>query len=372
MAENVKVRVQSAEDTTEFLAGQLEESKGKLDAQDAKLAEFQEKYLGQLPSDEARNLQMLTATRTRLEAVNQELSLAQQQKIVQESTLAQLSARTIAPSGANSIFMPSDGATPPSDAERELADLRSQLLALKARYTDEYPDVVKIKAQIQALQSQMLQTQIKPAKRQTNSTPNSTTRPAPENDDAVVETPELRQLRVALQLTDQNISSKRAEQASLEGQVRNLEGSLQLSPVVEERYKSLTRDSETALQFYNDLLTKKKEAEMATGLERSQEAEQFGVMDAPNLPAGPSFPNRLKFGLSGLAGGLLLGIGLTMNQERQENFFRTGDDVVKLLGLPLLAELPAVGTKQIADTKSISGSSLKRREEAGEHRPARV
>ena len=38
----------------------------KLDQQDAQLADFKGKYLGQLPTDEQRNLEMLTATRTRL------------------------------------------------------------------------------------------------------------------------------------------------------------------------------------------------------------------------------------------------------------------------------------------------------------------
>ena len=52
MAENVKVREQRAAGTTEFLAGELEDSKRKLDAQDAKLAEFKNKYMGQLPTDQ--------------------------------------------------------------------------------------------------------------------------------------------------------------------------------------------------------------------------------------------------------------------------------------------------------------------------------
>ena len=87
MSENLKLREQRSEDTTDFLAGQLEESKRKLDQQDAQLAAFKGKYLGQLPTDEQRNLEMLTATRTRLESLNQELSQAQQQKIIQESAL---------------------------------------------------------------------------------------------------------------------------------------------------------------------------------------------------------------------------------------------------------------------------------------------
>ena len=96
MSENLKLREQRSAGTTDFLSGQLEESKRKLDEQDKQLAAFKSQYLGQLPTDEKPNLEMLTATRTRLETLNQELSQAQQQKIIQESALSQMNAKKTA------------------------------------------------------------------------------------------------------------------------------------------------------------------------------------------------------------------------------------------------------------------------------------
>jgi capsular polysaccharide biosynthesis protein len=63
-------------------------------------------------------------------------------------------------------------------------------------------------------------------------------------------------------------------------------------------------------------------------------------MDAPDLPAKPTFPDRLKFGLSGLALGLALGVGLALLIEYRENFIRTEDDVVRILALPVLISIP--------------------------------
>jgi len=318
MEENLKLRQQRAAGTTQFLSEQLQESKRKLDEHDAQLAEFKGKYLGQLPSDEQRNLEMLTSARTRLETLNQEVSQAQQQKIIQESAISQLSARKTTSAGSD-----------PTELDKELTSLRAQLAALQSRYTSEHPDIVKLKTQIQLVQNQLK------AQNASSAEPAS-------KDEAAVDTPEMRQLRVALRLTEENIRSKRTEQAHLEEQVRTLQSRLQLSPVVEERYKALTRDYETALQFYNELLGKKTQSEMSTDLERRQEGEQFGVMDAPDLPAKPSFPDRLKFGLSGLAGGFALGILLAILMERRENFIRTEEDVVNILGLPLLVGIPEV------------------------------
>ena len=121
----------------------------------------------------SRNLEMLTATRTRLETLNQELSQAQQQKIIQESALSQMNVRKAARRSAAS----------PSDVQQELTTLQAQLAALQSRYTDDHPDVRKTKAQIRALQSQL-------------KAANATATAAPVKDEPVVDTAEMRQMRV--------------------------------------------------------------------------------------------------------------------------------------------------------------------------------
>lgn len=342
MDENLKVRQQQAAGTTAFLSDQLEESKRKLDAQDARLAEFKRRYFGQLPSDEQRNLEMLNSTRTRLEAVTQELSTAQQQKIVQESLLTQqLKARVATTANGQA----------PADLQTQLAQLQDQLVALSARYTDEHPDVIKLKSQIASVKQKLA---------------NAPTNPAAQKDDASLDTPEIRQTRTAIRLAEENIKAKRAEQARLAQEVSALQGRLQLSPAVEEEYKALTRDYETALQFYNDLLSKKTQSEMATNLEKRQEGEQFRLMDAPDLPLKPTFPNRMKFGMAGLGAGLAFGVGLGWLREKSQNFLRTEQDVVYQLDLPVLIALPDVSQKSARSTygRSIALKSRRNKVEA--------
>jgi uncharacterized protein involved in exopolysaccharide biosynthesis len=128
---------------------------------------------------------------------------------------------------------------------------------------------------------------------------------------------------------------------------------LSMTPGVEQEYKELTRDYQTALQFYNDLLSKKNQSEMATSLERRQQGEQFRVMDPPDLPERPSFPNRPLFAGGGLGVGLALGIGITLLLELQDKSLRTEDDVEHFLRLPTLAMVPLIsdrkGVKKQAD-----------------------
>jgi capsular polysaccharide biosynthesis protein len=115
-----------------------------------------------------------------------------------------------------------------------------------------------------------------------------------------------------------------------------------LSPVIQEEFKKLTRDYQTALQFYNELLTKKNQSEMATNLERRQQGEQFRVMDPPNLPERPGFPNRPLFAAGGLGGGLFLGICIALLQEMKAKSIHSERDIEHFLKLPTLALVPSI------------------------------
>ncbi len=57
MQENLRVREQRAQGTTDFLGSQLEDAKRDLDEQDAKLADFKRKYIGQIARRRSRKLQ---------------------------------------------------------------------------------------------------------------------------------------------------------------------------------------------------------------------------------------------------------------------------------------------------------------------------
>jgi uncharacterized protein involved in exopolysaccharide biosynthesis len=188
--------------------------------------------------------------------------------------------------------------------------------------------VVKTKGQIEALQ------------RQLDLARATLPEPASSASVSVPESPELAQLRASVQAIDESIKSKRAEQARLEEQIGAFQARIQLSPVVEEQFKGLTRDYESALQFYNELLTKKTQSEMVRDLEQRREGEQFRVMDAPSLPSKPSSPDRQQFALAGLASGFALGALFSVILEMKERFIRTEKDVETHIGIPVLAVIP--------------------------------
>ena len=56
LEENLRIREEDSEDTTQFLEQQLTEAKAKLDEQDGKLAAFKSRHIGFLPEEEQANL----------------------------------------------------------------------------------------------------------------------------------------------------------------------------------------------------------------------------------------------------------------------------------------------------------------------------
>lgn len=319
MEENLRTREQRAQSTTDFLTNQLATAKANLDEQDARLAQFKMRHIGQLPGQEQANISLLAGFNTQLDAATQALSNAQQERAYTESLIAQRQEASIEAAG---------GAAP-EKVDQQISALQTQLVALESRYTPDHPDVVKTRREIEQLNATLATTPDQPA------------RAARATEARVAHEPaDLQQLRAQLHTTERTIQAKAAEQERLRQQIRLYEARVQSSPMVEEEFKKLTRDYQTALTFYSDLLTKKSQSEMATDLERSQEGEQFRVMDSAPLPETPSAPKRSFFALGGLVFGLVLGFGSAWGLEMRRDFIRTEDDVEFYLDLKTLAAVP--------------------------------
>jgi polysaccharide chain length determinant protein (PEP-CTERM system associated) len=320
MQQNTREREQQAAQTTTFLSEQLEEAKRKLDDQDQRLAAFKRQYLGSLPEEEQTNLNLLTGMNSQLEANVQALSRALQDKTFNESLLSQqeATATVLAPVGQNSSETP----------DQQLNALENQLAGLEARYTPEHPDVVKLKSQIEELKKRM-----------------AAAPKAKEPGDIVIprtDSFQVQQLRAKLRQDDLNIADLTKRQAQIQEQIIQLQGRLQASPVVEQQLKEITRNYQTAQDFYNDLLKKSQQSAMATDLEHQQEGEQFRVLDPPSLPGAPSFPNRKYFAAGGLGGGFALALAIMYLIALLDKSMHTERDVEVCLNLSVLTTVPVL------------------------------
>jgi uncharacterized protein involved in exopolysaccharide biosynthesis len=319
--ENQNTREQVAQSTTDFISRQLDEAKHNLDDQDSKLAVFKRQYAGQLPGDEDNNLKVLSSLNSQLDADTQTVNRAEQDKAYTESLLAQQLA----------AWKSSQGTTNPQSLEQQLTTLQGQLLSLRARYTDDHPDVIKAKADIAEVKKKLAEVNDAAAKGAD-----------PTDKASLSEPPEIRQLRLQIHQYGEVLAQATREQKRIADQIRIYQSRVAISPEVEEKYKQLTRDYDTAQKFYTDLLAKKSTSDMATDMEKRQQGEQMRLLNQASLPEAPSFPNRWLFAGGGLGAGLVLGLGLALWLEMRDKSIRNEADVEASLQLPVLVSLPWV------------------------------
>jgi len=350
---NLNAREESAEGTTDFLKQQLAEAKRNLDEQDARLAAFEQKNIGRLPGQTIHlgdmSLAMGSANESTLQALTTQLNATTQTetRLQQEETFLQA---IIAQQGEDTKDPEAGSGTPEDERKKQLKDLLKDKQNLQALYTPDYPDVVAISRKIADLKAEIAHTPAEAA-------------PAPVTDAVAAnrhDPPRIQQLKLQLRAGQQALANAKQEQARIELQIRAYEARIEASPVIEEEYKAVTRDHDTALQFYNTLLTKMNESSMATALEHRQQGEQFRVMDAPNLPDAPTFPNRFVFACGGLGSGLILGLLLAALFEYRDTSLRNERDIWAFTKLPTLAVISLIDDLAHPDPAPKSGRFFSR------------
>ena len=347
MNENLKSVSAAAKGTSDVLNRGIEDAKRNLDDLDSRLADFKKKYVGQLPGDAENNLKILTGLNSQLEANAQTLNRAQQDKAYTESILAQQLA----------AWQSTQSSTNPQTLEKQLSDLQSSLLSLQARYTEDHPDVIKTKADIAEVKKKLAEIN----KASSDATVTGSAKAS------AMEPPEIRQLRLQVHQYEDLTAAANRDQKRLQQEIGVYQGRVTLSPNVEEQYKALMRDYDTAQKNYQELLGKKNSADLTVNMNNQAQGEQMALLAPANLPESPSFPNFWLFTGGGLLVGLVLGSAGAMFLELRESFIRTEADAEAALELPMLVSVPWVGLA-VAHNKNGKFKFWKRNKNPDEHK----
>ena len=329
--ENLEDRQQLAEDTTSFLQSELDEARHNLSEQEERLREFRTQHVGELPEQLQSNLQILGGLQIQLQAANDTLNQTEQRNLYLRSLLRQYQTFE-APSAADG------GPSTAPTAQAQLAALRAQLAEMQGRYTGRYPDILRVKQQIAELEAQ----QIRDA---SSSTANSDTA-VKSSALPVDESSPMIQLRSELKANEFQVQSEKARIARLEGQVETYQARLNAMPERDQQAAAVTRDYDQSRTYYETLLSKKLQSEMATNLEKRRQGEQFRMIDPPNLPTRPYWPNRLAFSIGGLATGLAIGLALAMLLDFFKPRLMQQSELAEFVGGGYVLALPVFTSEQ--------------------------
>ncbi|TLY26361.1 MAG: hypothetical protein E6K64_01585 [Nitrospirae bacterium] len=323
--ENVKIRERQASGTAEFLRAQLEEMKGKLDQEERRLGEFKESHIGELPEQMEANLATLQRLNTEMR-LNKENQMRVLERLEREKLTRQLAQARA--SGA-------DGNTPVSGGDGEaltarLSRLNQELTELRSRFSEKYPDVIRVKAEIAALEGQLSETKTD-ERAATNAT-------APAN----LSPPRHRKVRSE---GEKELDALKEEEKTLRQSVATYQRRVELAPHREQEFQELSRDYKTMKELYNALLQRYQEALVAASMEQGQKGDQFRILD-PAIPAtSPSAPNRFRLLLIGLMLSGMLAAGVVKLAEHRDTSFHTVNELRDFAKVPVLVRIPRIVTK---------------------------
>jgi polysaccharide chain length determinant protein (PEP-CTERM system associated) len=310
--ENIKERDQDAESTAQFIQNQLITTRASLALQDQKIRDFKAAHLGELPEQESANLSMISEYQSLAQQNSEAIDRANQQEVYLQSMLG-------TSQGQKQL------AAPPTPLQLQLQAARNQLADDRQKYTEAYPDVVRLRDEVATLEAAV--------KHQPQSARHATTASEPSVQ---------QQLESQLLATKQEVRARTERQQQLERQVGEVQSKVQSLPAVQQEYESLSRDYNEMQKNYESLLEKEQASGMAEQLELHNESERFRVLDPANLPTVPYSPSPQKVDLGGVLGALLLGLGLAYLAEMRDPSIHTADEAEMYLSVPLIIALPSL------------------------------
>jgi uncharacterized protein involved in exopolysaccharide biosynthesis len=142
------------------------------------------------------------------------------------------------------------------------------------------------------------------------------------------------------------------EDMTIKAKIADYQARVEMAPRLEQELTALSRDYQNTQKAYDELLTKRLEAEQAEKLEITQRGEQFKVLDMAKVPSKPFKPDRPKLFLMGLLLALAAGGGAAFIAEYLDQSFHDVKDLEAYLDLPVIVSLPAFPTGKEAGHKA--------------------
>jgi polysaccharide chain length determinant protein (PEP-CTERM system associated) len=311
--ENLKVRERLAAGTTEFLRAQLEQTKKRLDEQERRLGELGRRHMGELPPQMAGNLTRLESLSEQIRTNRVEQVRAQERRDILVGQLTQAEAS----SGFETDPM-------------RLARLRRELAALRVKYTDRWPDIIRIKDEIATLEQKLASPQPQ-AK-------------APEAE-ALALTPEVLRLRDAVRTANTEIQLLKEEEQRLRHTRDLVQKRVDNAPQHEPEYLELTRDYETNKNLYRTLVQRYETAQIGEDMEQRQQGERFRILESATPSGTPFAPNRVRLLLMAVGGCLALAGAAVVVAEVLDTSFHSAADLRASSAVPVLVRIPTIVTE---------------------------
>ncbi len=293
--ENLSSKRGESYKATDFLSEQIKTFKDKLDKAEAAVNQYKNAKGGIIAIDEAK--------------LFEGISLAEQKLHELEIQRRQLEAARQDLSKGNASL------------RGTLSAMQKQLEELQSKYTDSYPEIIRVKGEIESLKSQI------------NSVKGET-----------IVTPELTRV-------DAQIRALRASEESLRRYIGANQATLRNIPSAKAGLEQLQIEKENQKNLYNQLVARHGQSEVGKQMEVQDKSMTFRVVDPAIVPVKPVSPNRLMIMLLGIVAGLAGAFGVLYLLDTMDSSLKSSESL-KSFQLPVLAVIPRIDDQlQLAEQR---------------------
>jgi uncharacterized protein involved in exopolysaccharide biosynthesis len=308
-------------------------AKTVMDQKDQAMRDYKKKYFDEMPDQRPGNVQRMVSLQEQYRKNQDAILSAQQTKALWQEQMNSL--RYASSSASDSSASP--GQIPVIDP---LTQARNRLNNLLLKYTENHPEVKKLRAEIEKMETEQ---QSAPANGIAGKA-SGATRLTKSGDSAAARS--VMQYEAQIKNYDIQIATLTRTNEDILKQVQQLQQWVDAAPNREAEWSSLTRDYEVLKKQYDKLVEKNLQAQSALNQARRQQTGQFRIEDSARFPETPSKPNFKKimgmylvvFG--GLAGGVALASAFF------DQSFRIPVDLENYLQLPVVSVVSHIPTER--------------------------
>jgi len=355
--ENLTSRSQKATETSVFFKEETQRLGKQIDELESKLAVFKQEHADALPELQALNLNVLQRKETELTTIDTTLRTLEEKSFYLTGQLAQLD--------------PGNPAVPGS-ADR-LKTLRTAYVSVRSKYSDEHPDVLRLKSEIESLEKETgksnntdaiaeqlkflngelaqkrqkytadhpdivsLQEKINALNSELLAVKNS---PVDEYYESQPDNPLYITIESQLAGLESEVKSLKIQRETVLKKINDIEQSLYKAPQIEREYLLLKRDYANAVSRYQETKAKQMQADVAKQLESESKGEKFTLIEPAALPEKPISPNRPAIVFLGFILALGSGLGFAIVADAISGAVRGARSIQRSLGALPLSVIP--------------------------------
>jgi len=328
----------------QFLEQQKAEYERRMRELENELSRFRQRNLGLLPDGDGSYYERISQGKSQVEAVKLELSILEERL---ETTRRQVEGEE--PSFGLGPVPESELVAETGDIDRRIQAIEMRLDELLVKYTERHPDVIQSQKALADLKAERAQI-IAEARRN-----------APQGGSAaynVDKNPIYQQMRLSMAQLEADVAAKRRQLAEYEGQVAELEGSIDKVLAVEAERRDLLSDYEIVKKNHEVLESRLEATKLGRKADSTADNVRFRVVDPPRAPTVPSGPNRVLFSSLVLLAGLAVGFGVAFLISQFRPTFDERQMLTDALNLPVLGSVNMVWTSDQVRARKVRNVSF--------------